>query len=51
MDYDGPWLLGSAAMIALIIIVRHAGNLQRLRDGTEPRLGEPRPEPAGGVGR
>ncbi|MBW8874222.1 MAG: glycerol-3-phosphate 1-O-acyltransferase PlsY [Acidobacteria bacterium] len=50
-DYDGPWLLGSAAVIALLIIIRHAGNLQRLRDGTEPRLGEPRPEPAGGVGR
>ena len=50
-DYGGPWLLGSAAAIALVIVLRHAANLQRLRDGTEPRLGEPGPEPAGGVGR
>ncbi len=50
-DAGGPWLLGSAAVIALLIIIRHASNLQRLRNGTEPRLGEPRPEPAGGVGR
>ena len=50
-DYGGPWLLGSAAAIALLILIRHASNLRRLRDGTEPRLGEPRPEPAGGVGR
>ncbi|HEX3554508.1 MAG TPA: glycerol-3-phosphate 1-O-acyltransferase PlsY [Thermoanaerobaculia bacterium] len=50
-DYGGPWLFGSAAAISLVIMIRHAGNLQRLRNGTEPRLGEPRPEPAGGVGR
>jgi glycerol-3-phosphate acyltransferase PlsY len=50
-EYGGAWLLGSAATISLIILLRHARNLQRLRDGIEPRLGEPRPEPAGGVER
>jgi len=50
-DYGGPWLLGAAATIALLIVIRHAGNLRRLRDGTEPRLAEPRPQTAGGVRR
>jgi glycerol-3-phosphate acyltransferase PlsY len=52
--YGGPGLVGASAAIALIIIAKHSRNLQRLRDGTEPRLGksgEPRPEPAGGAGR
>ena len=50
-DTGGPWLLGPAAAIALLIVVRHAGNLRRLWDGTEPRLAEPRPQPAGGARR
>jgi glycerol-3-phosphate acyltransferase PlsY len=33
------WLLLSGAMIALIIVVRHADNLVRLRAGTEVQLG------------
>jgi glycerol-3-phosphate acyltransferase PlsY len=49
-DYGGPWLFGSAALIAFLIIVRHRGNLRRLRDGTESRLAEARPQ-AGGVRR
>jgi glycerol-3-phosphate acyltransferase PlsY len=50
-DYGGPWLLGSAAAIALLIVLRHAGNLRRLREGIEPRLAEPRPQAARGVRR
>ena len=50
-DYGGPWLLGSAAAISLLVVIRHAGNLRRLRNGTEPRLGEPRPLEAGDVRR
>jgi acyl phosphate:glycerol-3-phosphate acyltransferase len=42
----GPWLLLPSAAIALIIIARHAKNLRRLRQGTEPRLGERRTAPA-----
>ncbi|HEX4960027.1 MAG TPA: glycerol-3-phosphate 1-O-acyltransferase PlsY [Thermoanaerobaculia bacterium] len=49
--YGGPWLLGAAAGIALLVIIRHAGNLRRLWNGTEPRLGEPRPESAAGARR
>jgi acyl phosphate:glycerol-3-phosphate acyltransferase len=52
--YGGPGLVGASAAIAIIIIAKHSRNLQRLRDGTEPHLGEsgePQPEPAGGAGR
>jgi len=42
----GPWLVVPASAIALIIISRHARNLRRLRQGTEPRLGERRRGPA-----
>ena len=45
--YGGTWLLLPSAAIALIVIARHARNLRRLRQGTEPRLGERRSEPAG----
>ncbi|HEX9945202.1 MAG TPA: glycerol-3-phosphate 1-O-acyltransferase PlsY [Thermoanaerobaculia bacterium] len=41
------WLLLSSAAIAVIVIARHARNFQRLRNGTEPRLGEGRNEAAG----
>ncbi|HEV8580895.1 MAG TPA: glycerol-3-phosphate 1-O-acyltransferase PlsY [Thermoanaerobaculia bacterium] len=47
----GAWMLLSVAAIALIVIARHAKNLRRLRQGTEPRLGEPRDEPAEEGGR
>lgn len=36
-------LLGSS-VIALLVIVKHAGNIRRLLDGTERRLGERRPQ-------
>jgi acyl phosphate:glycerol-3-phosphate acyltransferase len=49
--YGGPWLLASAAAIALLIVLRHRGNLHRLRLGTEPRLAEARPEGSGGTRR
>jgi glycerol-3-phosphate acyltransferase PlsY len=38
----GPWLVLPAAGIALLIVFKHRRNLQRLRRGTEPRLGERR---------
>jgi glycerol-3-phosphate acyltransferase PlsY len=41
-ESGGPWLLLAAAAIALIILFRHSRNLQRLRNGAEPRLGERR---------
>ncbi|HVT16303.1 MAG TPA: glycerol-3-phosphate 1-O-acyltransferase PlsY [Thermoanaerobaculia bacterium] len=44
---DGGWLVLAAAAIAAIIVVRHAGNLRRLRQGTELRLGERRGDPGG----
>jgi len=43
----GAWLLLPSTAIALIIVAGHARNLRRLRQGTEPRLGERRSEPAG----
>lgn len=36
--YDAPFILLSAIMAALVIY-RHRENLQRLRQGSEPRLG------------
>lgn len=45
-ESGGIWLLLASAAIVLLIIARHATNLRRLRNGTEPRIGERR-EPAG----
>ncbi|MDB5075886.1 MAG: plsY [Chloroflexi bacterium] len=36
-----PWILVYAVLGALLIIVRHADNIQRLRSGTERRIGQP----------
>ena len=36
------WLLISSAAIAVAIICKHHENIQRLRDGTEPKLGQVR---------
>lgn len=36
-------LLATAAAAAALVVLRHAGNLRRLRAGVEPRLGERRP--------
>lgn len=49
MELGGRWLLLSSGAISLIILARHTRNFQRLRQGTEPRLGERRAEPAGGL--
>jgi len=38
-ESGGPWLLLASAAIAVLIVTRHSRNLQRLRRGTEPRLG------------
>jgi len=39
-----PSLLAAAVLIAALVVVRHRGNLERLRRGTEPRLGRERRE-------
>ena len=38
-----PGLLISASSVALLIVIKHAGNIRRLFDGTERRLGETKP--------
>ena len=48
--FGGRWLLLSSGAISLIILAKHTRNYQRLRQGTEPRLGERKAEPAGGTG-
>ena len=35
----GPWLLLASGAIAILIVTKHSRNLQRLKRGTEPRLG------------
>jgi glycerol-3-phosphate acyltransferase PlsY len=35
----GPWLSAGSAAVAVLIIARHAGNIERLANGTERRLG------------
>lgn len=45
-EYGGPWLVLASAAIALLILIKHRNNLRRLRQGTEPRLGERRSRPA-----
>ena len=37
LDYSDAVLL--AVLLALLVWIRHAANLRRLRDGTEPRIG------------
>ena len=37
-----PWLLLAGVLIGLIVVVKHRSNLERLRQGAEPRLGERR---------
>ena len=46
VESGGFWRVAPSAVIALIIVAGHAKNLQRLRQGTELRLGERRREPA-----
>ena len=38
-ESGGPWLLLASGAIAVLVVTRHSRNLQRLRKGTEPRLG------------
>lgn len=51
MDHGGGWTLLAASAIGLIIIAKHWKNLQRLRAGTELRLGERRAARDAGSGR
>ena len=37
--FRGPGVALAAALISLIIVVRHEGNIRRLLAGTEPRIG------------
>jgi acyl phosphate:glycerol-3-phosphate acyltransferase len=37
--FHSPILVGMSLFIALMIVLRHCGNIQRLLSGTEPRLG------------
>lgn len=46
----GPARLAAAVAIAALIAWRHGANLDRLRRGVEPRLGEPRPPGAAPAG-
>ena len=45
-ESGGPWLVLASTAIALLILLKHQNNLRRLRQGTEPRLGERRSRPA-----
>jgi glycerol-3-phosphate acyltransferase PlsY len=45
-ESGGPWLVLASAAIALLILIKHRNNLRRLRQGTEPRLGDRRSRPA-----
>lgn len=42
VEHGDPWVLISSSGIALLILVKHRSNLERLRQGIEPRLGERR---------
>lgn len=37
-----PWLLVAAVLIGLFVVFRHRSNLERIRQGVEPRIGERR---------
>lgn len=39
-----PWLILASAAIALLVVIKHRSNLERLRQGIEPRLGERKAE-------
>lgn len=39
--FHSPIVTGMSVFIAAMIVLRHRGNIQRLRSGTEPKLGAP----------
>jgi glycerol-3-phosphate acyltransferase PlsY len=41
-EHGGGWTILAGALIALLVVIKHQGNLRRLWRGTEPRLGEVR---------
>lgn len=45
-----PWLVLGSALITALVLVKHRANLERLRAGTEPRLGERRRVAAAAAG-
>jgi glycerol-3-phosphate acyltransferase PlsY len=42
----GPWAAALNLVLSLLVIVRHADNIARLRSGTEPRIGRKKTESA-----
>jgi len=36
--HPGPLVIGAALASAILVVIRHKENLQRIREGTEPRL-------------
>lgn len=44
VEASDPWLIAASAAIALVVVVKHRSNLERLRQGIEPRLGERKAE-------
>ena len=35
-----PWISGAAIVVVIAVFWRHTGNIQRIRAGTEPRIGK-----------
>ncbi|RUL86735.1 glycerol-3-phosphate 1-O-acyltransferase PlsY [Tautonia sociabilis] len=54
--YRGPWSASDAATASLIVVLylmliyRHRSNLRRIREGTESKVGAPKPRREGRVG-
>ncbi|MDO8359049.1 MAG: glycerol-3-phosphate 1-O-acyltransferase PlsY [Devosia sp.] len=44
--FDGVRLAGTAAVLAILLIYKHRTNIVRLLDGSEPRIGAEKKEPA-----
>ena len=47
VEHAHPWIVAAGAVVALIIIGRHTGNLRRLAARVEPRMGEKHPKDGG----
>jgi acyl phosphate:glycerol-3-phosphate acyltransferase len=43
--YPDPWLVTALCVMTLFLYARHYGNIQRLLQGTEPRIGQKKPAP------
>jgi glycerol-3-phosphate acyltransferase PlsY len=48
MQRSAQWnyvLLGFGTLLASLAVFRHKANIQRLRAGTEPKIGQKKPQP------